>query len=106
MSHLIESLSTEVHPELSDRRNEALHELLHNSYEINKRTVTFKTANDPFYSGTASFTSFAGDTLKALFSVYIFESTVYASLLSLDMVKLIDVPFAYFVPELQSYLTV
>ncbi|WP_183566139.1 hypothetical protein [Mucilaginibacter sp. SP1R1] len=105
MSDFLKILTTEAERALADKRNEALQTLFGKSYHLSTYTVTFHQSADALYSGIVKFTDDDGEELKAIFNVYIFDNTIYTSLLTLDMIKLIDVPFIYFISEVEHYIS-
>jgi hypothetical protein len=80
-------------PNLIQQRIDALNELVSESYNLGNYVVTFSIPEEHHHSGTVIFKHNNGFVANAKFEVYINNETIYASLYTADMVKLLDNPF-------------
>jgi hypothetical protein len=103
MYFLIKNLSIEAVPELTDKKNNAINELTKTIYTYDDCTIIFNNPKNDFQLGVVEFTDKTNFTCRGIFNIYIHKDEIYAALLTLDMVKLIDVPFMDFLTEVVNY---
>ncbi|SDE43333.1 hypothetical protein SAMN05216464_106118 [Mucilaginibacter pineti] len=104
MPNFFKALTTEANPELSDAKNTALEELVSKVYTFDTYQAIFIKPENEYQTGIVEFEGKNSISIKAVFSVYIDNHTVYATLFTLDMKKLIDVPFSSYITALAAYL--
>jgi hypothetical protein len=102
MVDILEQLRREVDIQLSDKRNEVLDNLLSSKLRFGNCIVTFKCLQDALYDGIANIASPEGADVRLLLQVYILADEIFVSLFTLDLVKLVDVPSAIIIAELQA----
>jgi hypothetical protein len=105
MPDFLKLLATEADVKLTDKRNYAVNDLLSNIYQIDNNQIHFKITHSVFWDGIATISNTENVNAEVLFNVYISKKNIYVALFTLDLVKLIDVPYRIFIAELKILMS-
>ncbi|WP_184546504.1 hypothetical protein [Mucilaginibacter sp. FT3.2] len=103
MTMLYNALRTEADPELTDQKNEAIRELAAQNHFFHNCMVTFHHPEEFNPIGMVEFIYKDHTALKAFYTVYIQDNLLRVSLVTLDMVRLIDANIQSFLQKLEAY---
>lgn len=97
-------LTNEADPKLTDKSNTAIRKLASKHHHIGHYEATFHQPADYYQLGTVEFKNPDGVVLTAFYSIYINDGIVYARLLTLDKVLVLDTPYDCFLADLKRYI--
>ncbi len=103
MTILYNALRTEADPELTDQKNEAIKELASKNHFFHNCMVTFYQPEGFNPVGLVEFEYKDNTTLKAFYAVYIQDNILRASLVTLDMVRLVDANIHSFLQKIETF---
>ena len=105
MYNLFQILTHEADPKLTYKSNLAIKKLLSKHYHICNYEATFHQPADYYQLGTVEFKNEESIVLTAFYSIYIKNDTVYARLLTLDKVLVLDTPYSSFLADITRCLS-